>query len=246
MKTRRRFYSIWISILLPSLFGNDFFCFYLAEEPTNRGWPSIYNAFAIAISWYCNYELLTWRACTGGWPSSFIFGVNRAQTEGPGVCERTSVWPERNLIWKLLLLKLNMSEVDDFFLYFGFGWITRPSICLIWIRWTESAYGKFPFSFITFVFFVYSNVPSSNGFQQMARMMDSLILNEFPPYTFTKITATHRPTRTPNGLAAKLLTKSTAMSPTGGLAGVIRPTMQKPKVPLQGKWTRRQSFSERP
>lgn len=84
-------------------------------------------------------------------------------------------------------------------------------------------------------FFLYSNVPNGNGFQQMARMMDSLILNEFPPYTFTKITATHRPTRTSNGLAAKLLTKSTAsMSPNGGLAGVIRPTMQKPKVPLQG------------
>lgn len=109
-----------------------------------------------------------------------------------------------------------------------------------WNGRRRGAYGKFPFfRSLQLVFFVYSNVPSSNGFQQMARMMDSLILNEFPPYTFTKITATHRPTRTPNGLAAKLLTKSSAMSPTGGLAGVIRPTMQKPKVPLQGKWTRR-------
>lgn len=46
----------------------------------------------------------------------------------------------------------------------------------------------------------------------MARMMDSLILNDFPPYTFTKITTTHRPTRTPNGISStsKLLTKSTA------------------------------------
>lgn len=45
----------------------------------------------------------------------------------------------------------------------------------------------------------------------MARMMDSLILNEFPPYTFTKITTTHRPVRTNNGMTtSKLLAKSTA------------------------------------
>lgn len=46
----------------------------------------------------------------------------------------------------------------------------------------------------------------------MAQMMDSLILNDFPPYTFTKITTTHRPTRTSNGISStsKLLTKSTA------------------------------------
>lgn len=70
----------------------------------------------------------------------------------------------------------------------------------------------------------------------MARMMDSLILNEFPPYTFTKITTSHRPTRTNNGLAAKLLNKSTAsISPTG-LSNNLRPNLQKPKVPLQGKY----------
>ncbi|XP_055318191.1 katanin p60 ATPase-containing subunit A1 isoform X2 [Sitodiplosis mosellana] len=55
------------------------------------------------------------------------------------------------------------------------------------------------------------NVQNATSFQHMARMMDSLILNEFPPYTFTKITTTHRPTRTNNGMnASKLLAKSTA------------------------------------
>lgn len=91
--------------------------------------------------------------------------------------------------------------------------------------------------FFSLVFFHYSNVPNSTGFQQMARMMDSLILNEFPPYTFTKITTSHRPTRTNNGLGAKLLNKSTAaISPTG-LTNNLRPNLQKPKVPLQGKYT---------
>lgn len=49
----------------------------------------------------------------------------------------------------------------------------------------------------------------------MARMMDSLILNEFPPYAFTKITTTHRPVRTSNGMTTtKLLAKSTANIPS--------------------------------
>lgn len=56
-----------------------------------------------------------------------------------------------------------------------------------------------------------SNVQNASSFHQMARMMDSLILNEFPPYAFTKITTTHRPVRTSNGMTTtKLLAKSTA------------------------------------
>lgn len=86
----------------------------------------------------------------------------------------------------------------------------------------------------------------------MARMMDSLILNEFPPYTFTKITTTHRPTRTNNGMnASKLLAKSTANIPTAAsninnnnnnasvasVLGINGGTRQstKSKVPMQGK-----------
>lgn len=64
--------------------------------------------------------------------------------------------------------------------------------------------------FLLFCF--HSNVQNATSFHHMARMMDSLILNDFPPYTFTKITTTHRPTRTSNGISStsKLLTKSTA------------------------------------
>ncbi|PNF36744.1 hypothetical protein B7P43_G11574 [Cryptotermes secundus] len=36
---------------------------------------------------------------------------------------------------------------------------------------------------------------SHTGFQQVARMMDSLILDSLSPFTFTKITTTHRPAR---------------------------------------------------
>lgn len=61
----------------------------------------------------------------------------------------------------------------------------------------------------------YSNVQNATSFQHMARMMDSLILNEFPPYAFTKITTTHRPVRTSNGMnTSKLLAKSTANIPS--------------------------------
>lgn len=86
----------------------------------------------------------------------------------------------------------------------------------------------------------------------MARMMDSLILNEFPPYTFTKITTTHRPTRTSNGMAtSKLLAKSTAnissaaniannnatvASALGMNGGLRQNPLQKAKVPTQGKF----------
>lgn len=103
-----------------------------------------------------------------------------------------------------------------------------------------------------------SNVQNATSFQHMARMMDSLILNEFPPYTFTKITTTHRPTRTSNGIAtSKLLAKSTANlsstasnsnnnninnnNPTNvasvlGMNGGLRQTsLQKSKVPMQGR-----------
>lgn len=87
----------------------------------------------------------------------------------------------------------------------------------------------------------------------MARMMDSLIMNDFPPYTFTKITTTRRPSRTSNGIATpKLLTKSTANIPntvngTGistaanGVANGLRQSTQKSKVPTQGKYNRKTS-----
>jgi hypothetical protein len=42
----------------------------------------------------------------------------------------------------------------------------------------------------------YSSTPTSTAsFSQMARMMDSLILDNLAPFAFTKITTTHRPLR---------------------------------------------------
>lgn len=91
---------------------------------------------------------------------------------------------------------------------------------------------------------------NATSFQHMARMMDSLILNDFPPYTFTKITTTHRPMRTNNGLlnTSKLLTKSTAnistaptninnnnITATLGTGTGVRQNIIKSKVPTQGK-----------
>lgn len=91
---------------------------------------------------------------------------------------------------------------------------------------------------------------NATSFQHMARMMDSLILNDFPPYTFTKITTTHRPMRTNNGMSnvSKLMTKSTAnistassninnnnVAATLGGGNGIRPNVAKAKVPTQGR-----------
>ncbi|XP_031635698.1 katanin p60 ATPase-containing subunit A-like 1 isoform X3 [Contarinia nasturtii] len=101
----------------------------------------------------------------------------------------------------------------------------------------------------SFLPLIESNVQNATSFQHMARMMDSLILNEFPPYTFTKITTTHRPTRTNNGMnSSKLLAKSTANIATStannnnnasvasvlGMNGSLRQSSsQKIKVPMQ-------------
>lgn len=99
-------------------------------------------------------------------------------------------------------------------------------------------------------FDICSNVQNATSFQHMARMMDSLILNDFPPYTFTKITTTHRPMRTNNGMsnASKLMTKSTAnistassninnnnVAATLGGGNGTRQNVVKAKVPTQGK-----------
>ncbi|XP_055546909.1 katanin p60 ATPase-containing subunit A-like 1 isoform X1 [Wyeomyia smithii] len=51
--------------------------------------------------------------------------------------------------------------------------------------------------------------PSTSSFQHMARMMDTLILDNLAPFAFTKITTTHRPSR----IAA------TNLGPTNGSSG---------------------------
>ena len=85
----------------------------------------------------------------------------------------------------------------------------------------------------------------------MARMMDTLILDNLSPFTFTKITTTHRPQRISAGnlangslLAATTATQSnlkkatsTANVSQGTLPGMasstIRVNLQK-KIPTQG------------
>ncbi|CAD7092010.1 unnamed protein product [Hermetia illucens] len=82
-----------------------------------------------------------------------------------------------------------------------------------------------------------SSSSPANGLSHMARMMDSLILDQYPPFTFTKITATHRPTRS-NGS----LKRNGSSMPTGGpssssnmsgMGGTLRVNVQKGRIPTQ-------------
>ena len=82
----------------------------------------------------------------------------------------------------------------------------------------------------------------------MARMMDSLILDNFPPFAFTKITTTHRQARNPSMNFKRAAAAAAAASAAGGggstpnvhqtgnLNGGIRINLQKTaKIPTQGK-----------
>ncbi|XP_055635414.1 katanin p60 ATPase-containing subunit A-like 1 isoform X2 [Toxorhynchites rutilus septentrionalis] len=50
-------------------------------------------------------------------------------------------------------------------------------------------------STISFLPLLDTSQPSTSSFQHMARMMDTLILDNLAPFAFTKITTTHRPSR---------------------------------------------------
>lgn len=65
----------------------------------------------------------------------------------------------------------------------------------------------------------------------MARMMDSLILDNISPFTYTKITTTHRPLKTSVGLKKTTSTSTPSIPQT---ANIIRPNNQKSKIPIQG------------
>ncbi|XP_058822667.1 katanin p60 ATPase-containing subunit A-like 1 isoform X2 [Topomyia yanbarensis] len=58
--------------------------------------------------------------------------------------------------------------------------------------------------------------PSTSSFQHMARMMDTLILDNLAPFAFTKITTTHRPSR----IAATNLGPANVSSGGSGIGGV--------------------------
>lgn len=63
----------------------------------------------------------------------------------------------------------------------------------------------------------------------MARMMDSLILDNLAPIAFTKIT-----TRCP-GHNVKKANSSTSIPQSNNVAiGLVRPAVQKTKIPTQG------------
>lgn len=68
----------------------------------------------------------------------------------------------------------------------------------------------------------------------MARMMDSLILDQYPPFAFTKITTTHRPTKAGN-------IKKTETTRTTSMGGLVPPQTStglgirlKNRIPTQG------------
>jgi len=87
----------------------------------------------------------------------------------------------------------------------------------------------FPFSI---AFLSSSSAPPANGFSQMARMMDSLILDSLQttPYAYTKIT-THRPVKkatSTNHLPTNGLVSSTSNQPRNGFHS-------SKKIPTQGE-----------
>lgn len=144
------------------------------------------------------------------------------------------------------------TEQRNYRFYIFLVQLTHSSILIIYYYPSSNLFSVI-IIFLCFIYLIicFSNVPNTASFQHMARMMDSLILNEFPPYTFTKITTTHRPTRANNGISttSKLLTKSTANIPnmmkqninnnnvasTLGFGNGIRQNLQKSKVPTQGR-----------
>lgn len=68
----------------------------------------------------------------------------------------------------------------------------------------------------------------------MARMMDSLILDNYPPYTMTKITTSHRTQRIPS--MKKMSTgASQQQNIPQNVGNGIRINIQKQRVPTQGE-----------
>lgn len=73
----------------------------------------------------------------------------------------------------------------------------------------------------------------------MARMMDSLILENFSPYTFTKITTTHRQPHMRQGTSKKGNTSSSAnpnQPPPSAITSRNSSNMQRNKIPMQGEF----------
>lgn len=68
----------------------------------------------------------------------------------------------------------------------------------------------------------------------MARMMDSMILDNYPPYTMTKITTSHRGPRIPS---MKKMNSGISQQQNiqQSMGNGIRINLQKQRVPTQGE-----------
>lgn len=107
-------------------------------------------------------------------------------------------------------------------------------ICNIHIRVKMAHIRKSFYTFENYHVFSYSPQTAPSGFQHMARMMDSLILENFSPYTFTKITTTHRP-HIRQGTSKKGNTTANP-NPSPPSAAITRNgNMQRSKIPMQGR-----------
>ncbi|GLV46302.1 katanin p60-like 1 [Carabus blaptoides fortunei] len=69
-----------------------------------------------------------------------------------------------------------------------------------------------------------------SGFHQMARMMDSLIMDNFPPFGYTKITTTHRPLRYTRRLSGTTVASDTPIKPPNPPTQKVAP---KPRTTVQ-------------
>lgn len=79
------------------------------------------------------------------------------------------------------------------------------------------------------------------GLSHVARMMDSLILDQYPPFAFTKITTTHRPSRTGNVKKTETTRTTTltgllpgSSATLGTASGIATGGLRKTRIPTQG------------
>ncbi|XP_053969590.1 katanin p60 ATPase-containing subunit A-like 1 isoform X2 [Anastrepha ludens] len=71
------------------------------------------------------------------------------------------------------------------------------------------------------------------GLSHVARMMDSLILDQYPPFAFTKITTTHRPTRTGNIKKTETTRTTTLSGLSPSSSGIATGGIRKTRIPTQ-------------
>ncbi|XP_019895164.1 katanin p60 ATPase-containing subunit A1 isoform X2 [Musca domestica] len=94
-----------------------------------------------------------------------------------------------------------------------------------------SAYRHTPYHSLWDLHECTSSAPPT-GLSHMARMMDSLILDQYPPFAFTKITTTHRPTKTGKKTETTRTTSMSGLVPSQSSSSIG--TMRlKSRIPTQ-------------